>query len=630
MSRAGDRSFCKRESVLDQVLEKSTAASASTLGADIQREQVAMLYHAGRTAMVGIPSTAIVASIVFWSLLDVLLLVAWSSAILILTGIRGVLLYTYHRDPARQERYRIWSRRYLWLEAAIGMTYGIAAAIVPSQEPLYQFFILTLLTGTVAGALPIIGMIRHIYLTFIAPIIFCSAIAVLIQPDAVHTVLGVLVLIFGGIMVMADHNYVESLLGQLQARFENQRLMNELSSSNKTLAREIDARKKFEASLKVSTEKYQSLALFNRKLLESLPVGIIHLDDRMQVSYMNPCMVDLLGMDSMPSADSPPNISELAPLMVLGMRNVLVKLYNREPFSQAIHIRNKKGYELDLDMLGVPVATDSEGSGAVIIAVDVSHRAMLEMRLRQSANQAQEANVAKTAFLANMSHEFRTPLNAIIGYTELMFDTLEDMGPEDIKDDLNRVKTAGVHLLSLINEVLDYSKIESGKMELFLENIVIPRLLNDVSTTTEPMVSVKHNRLIVEYEEDIGNMVADDVKVKQILLNLVSNAAKSTAEGQIGLSVERVQQAGRDMIHFQVSDTGIGIAQDKLEKIFDAFDQADTSTTRKFGGTGLGLAICRSYAKLMGGNIWVESRPGEGSTFHVSIPAEVQVVDSGH
>ena len=242
-------------------------------------------------------------------------------------------------------------------------------------------------------------------------------------------------------------------------------------------------------------------------------------------------------------------------------------------------------------------------------------------------DRAEEANRSKSTFLANMSHELRTPLNAIIGYSEMLQEEAEDLGQEDFIPDLAKIQSAGKHLLNLINGVLDLSKIEAGRMELYLETFSVEELVHGVQSTIKPLMEKNGNVFEVTAGGEVGAIHADLTKTRQILLNLLSNAAKFTAQGKVTLEVARKASQGRDWIRFRVTDSGIGMTAEQIHKVFEPFSQADVSTTRQYGGTGLGLSICKRFSEMMGGDIFVESELGHGSVFTVQLP--VQVAEAG-
>ena len=239
-------------------------------------------------------------------------------------------------------------------------------------------------------------------------------------------------------------------------------------------------------------------------------------------------------------------------------------------------------------------------------------------QLLVARNEAEQASRAKSIFLANMSHELRTPLNAILGYSEMLAE--EHHEDRTTVDDLERIHASGAHLLALINDVLDLSKIEAGKMELLLEAIEIDELLEQLTFTVGALISKRRNRLVTQFEPDCGAIATDRTKLRQVMLNLIANAAKFTEAGLITLSARRVQQSDRGpMLEFSVSDTGIGMTSGQLERVFEEFEQADTSTTKQYGGTGLGLSLCRRLAHLLEGEIEAVSEPGQGSTFTLRV-----------
>lgn len=236
---------------------------------------------------------------------------------------------------------------------------------------------------------------------------------------------------------------------------------------------------------------------------------------------------------------------------------------------------------------------------------------------------AEAANRTKSQFLANMSHELRTPLNAIIGYSEMLNEEAEELGQADFIPDLQKIQAAAKHLLSLINDVLDLSRIEAGKMALDLETFDVAPMLQEVVTTMGPLLEKNANALEVRQADDLGVMRADRIKVQQSLLNLLSNACKFTEHGTVTLDAVREVLDGAAWMTFSVTDNGIGMTPEQMEKLFQVFSQADESTTRKYGGTGLGLSISQRFCQMMGGQITVESELGKGSIFNIRLPAEV-------
>ncbi|MEG4571347.1 HAMP domain-containing sensor histidine kinase [Microcoleus sp. N3A4] len=293
--------------------------------------------------------------------------------------------------------------------------------------------------------------------------------------------------------------------------------------------------------------------------------------------------------------------------------------------------------------LQVPVTTSDEvGMLATSLNELIQRVAEYTEELHEAKVAAEAANRSKSAFLANMSHELRTPLNAIINYSEMLQEDAQDSGSEDFLPDLEKIQTAGKHLLDMISDILDISKIEAGHVTLYLENFDVATMIEEVMTTAQPLVEKKGNALALKAKGELGTMYADQPKVRQILLNLLSNAAKFTEKGVITIGVERIiieksrsakQNKNNDfysgsnytsqVLIFRVSDTGIGMTDEQLEQIFKPFTQADASTTRKYGGTGLGLTISQRLCQILGGEIRVESEDGKGSTFIVSLPERV-------
>jgi signal transduction histidine kinase/CheY-like chemotaxis protein len=253
----------------------------------------------------------------------------------------------------------------------------------------------------------------------------------------------------------------------------------------------------------------------------------------------------------------------------------------------------------------------------------VKHISERLAHLENAVAEARNANLAKSQFIANMSHELRTPLNAVIGYSEMLAEEAEDLGALDFVPGLKKIHAAGTHLLGLINGILDISKIEAGKMDLYTESFAVAQVLNEIASTVRPLIEKKNNRLEIKNAAMLGSIHADLTKVRQILLNLLSNASKFSENEVITLEGERINNEEGEWLILRVIDRGIGMTPEQKSKLFQAFSQADVSTTRRFGGTGLGLAISKEFALMMGGRIEVDSEFGKGTQFTVCLPVYV-------
>ena len=358
-----------------------------------------------------------------------------------------------------------------------------------------------------------------------------------------------------------------------------------------------------------------------RLAVETLGEGVIITDAEDVIVYVNSRMAEISGHDResmvgmhvidllVPDEDRP----EYQERMALRMQGV------SEQYE--VSFRKKDGERFWAAVNGSPL-TDGSGRivGTVGAVMDITERKRIEEELVAAVDAAEDASRAKSAFLANMSHELRTPLNAIIGYSEMLHEELGERGLEDLVPDVAKIHGSGKHLLRLINDILDVSKIEAGKMDLLPEIFDAATLVRDVAATIRPLVEDHANSLAVTCSDGIGLMKADLTRVRQVLLNLLSNAAKFTQGGRVALEADRVPMNGSWWVRFRVRDTGIGMSPDQLARLFKAFTQADVSTTRRYGGTGLGLVISRQLCQMMGGEVTVESEPGVGSTFTVLLP----------
>jgi PAS domain S-box-containing protein len=344
------------------------------------------------------------------------------------------------------------------------------------------------------------------------------------------------------------------------------------------------------------------------ELVRNNPVAIVTLNREYRIVECNPAFERLFGYSQEEAVGR-----DLDSLIATAATHDEATTYSRDALDRPVHglgqRQRKDGTLVDVELLGVPVIVDGERVGLMGLYHDITE-------LLGARRDAEAANKAKSDFLASMSHELRTPLNAIIGYSEMVQEELADLGHTQLEQDVDKVGVAGRHLLSLINDILDLSKIEAGRMDVHLETFEIAPMLDVVITTATPLVGKNGNRLDVKRPTNGLSMHADLTKVRQMLLNLLSNASKFTDKGTITLGVEERD----DDVLFTVRDTGIGMTAPQVSKLFTPFAQAETSTAGKYGGTGLGLAITRRFARLMGGDVSVDSAMGSGSTFTIRLP----------
>ena len=375
------------------------------------------------------------------------------------------------------------------------------------------------------------------------------------------------------------------------------------------------ARKQVEAERMLLDQRVRDQQFYTRSLIESNIDALITTDPRGIITDVNKQMEALTGCTRDELIGAPfkdyftdPERAEAGIKLVLGES----KLTDYE-----LTARARDGKETVVSYNATTFHDrDRKLQGVFAAARDVTERKRYEQSLQQ-------ANRAKSVFLANMSHEIRTPMNAILGFSEMLQKKAVERQLDEFGADLEKINAAGKHLLALINDILDLSKIEAGKMELFLESFDVAELIDEVASTIRPLVEKNANTLHIERAPDLGVMHADQIKVRQGLFNLLSNAAKFTQEGKITLDAGRESMDGSEWIVFRVTDTGIGLSPEQIVKLFQDFTQADASTTRKFGGTGLGLALTRRFCQMMGGDVTVHSVPGEGSVFTIKLPAVV-------
>ena len=377
-----------------------------------------------------------------------------------------------------------------------------------------------------------------------------------------------------------------------------------------------------QAAIAIENARLYTEAQRQRRYFEAVvqnsPVAIVTLDLDGRIVALNPAFERLFGYDRDDALDAnldelindPETLAEATDYTVAAAAGQLAHGIGKR--------RRRDGSYLDVELAGVPVEVGGESVGIVALYHDMTE--LLEAR-----RDAEEANRAKSQFLANMSHELRTPLNAIIGYSEMLEEEAEEAGLREFVPDLGKIQGAGRHLLSLINDILDLSKIEAGRTEIVTERVDLGTLVREVEDTTRPLVARNGNTLQVAIDPSMRPVVTDAMKLRQVLLNLLSNASKFTEQGTIRMDVGPDPLNGAHFL-VRVADDGIGMTEEQMGRLFVAFSQAENTTSRRYGGTGLGLAISRRFCILLGGDLTVESDPGHGSAFTVRLPCNAAPV----
>jgi signal transduction histidine kinase len=540
--------------------------------------------------------------------------VIWLLFIVSVVALRVALYLWYRRAEPADADASVWSRRLLAVLALTGFGWGAGGVVMMSMAPpVYAVLIAFVLGGMAAGGMPSLSRIFEAYVVFAVPLLTPAIFFFALQ----GTELGISVAIMGALLLtfltaMGRRQEI-NLVAAMRIATENRNLVHDLR-------REIGEREQVELQLRHRenmlahaqriaqmgtwewdiandrvTSSLENLRLFGRAE-DTAPYSyetflqVVHPDDRERVDDI---IKKTVAEGSSYSCD---------------YRIVLPDGGERVIFEQA-------------DVTG-----DEAGRSMLITGTnfDITDRYRTQERLRRAMQEAEAASDAKSQFLANMSHELRTPLNAIIGYSEILKEDALDRGETSFIPDLERINLAGRHLLELISDVLNLSRIEAGRADLVLETIELLPFLKEVVATVQPLISANGNVFTLDCPDDVGEIFSDATKLRQILYNLLSNAGKFTENGDIRLQVSRfiddAEAGGAEWIRFVVSDTGIGIASEDLENVFMAFERSEAGRGSRYDGTGLGLAICRHYSEMLGGAISVKSEAGRGSMFTVRLP----------
>ena len=356
--------------------------------------------------------------------------------------------------------------------------------------------------------------------------------------------------------------------------------------------------------------------------VEYSPASVLMTNPQGTIKYVNLKFTEITGFTREETIGKNPHILQSGQTPIEVYKDLWKTILSGKEWRGEI-LNKKKNGELYWEAASILPITSSSGEIQYFIALqeDITKRKQVEQEIHKAREAAEAASLAKSRFLANMSHELRTPLNAIIGYSEMLREEAAELEQKSFRDDLQKILGAGRHLLGLINDVLDLSKIEAGKFELDVEQFELTDLMENVISTAKPLMEMHNNTFGIESNGELGKMETDPTKLQQVLINLLSNAAKFTENGDITLTATRETINDRDWLTFRVIDTGIGMDEEQLKRVFDEFSQADRSTTRKYGGTGLGLTISHRLCQMLQGDISVKTTPGAGSTFTVRLPA---------
>ncbi|MCI0711380.1 MAG: PAS domain S-box protein [Chloroflexi bacterium] len=360
-------------------------------------------------------------------------------------------------------------------------------------------------------------------------------------------------------------------------------------------------------------------------IFENISDSVILTDLSGKIIDINPATVRLFGYEREELIGKTPAEMWHVPRTGVSVNEQIIQgIHQNGRWQGEIEVVRRDKVHRVMDVTALPLV-DSDGSRIATIGVsqDITDRKAAEQAMKQAKEAAEDANKAKTNFLASMSHELRTPLNAVIGYTELIIEEARHNKLETVEVDAIKISSASRHLLGIINDILDIARIEAGRVHLSLTSFSIAYLVDDVRAAVEPLIAKNGNIFIMEIADDVKKLYGDELRVRQMLVNLLGNAAKFTHSGTVSLNIHSANRG----INFVVSDTGIGIKEDELERLFEAFTQSEENSTRTYGGTGLGLAITRRLCDIMGGSISVQSEVGKGSTFTLWLPDIAQIPD---
>ena len=587
-------------------------------------ERVRLLYSSIRLVALATLINAAILAVLQRNAVGLSVAVPWFVCIALSIGWRVLLSYRFHRAAPADAEMAAWGRRYIVSAFVTGAVWGVAGMLMlPADSPPHQVLTAFVLGGMAAGAVTTLSRLFAAFVAFTVPTLVPVAIHFALRGGETGYGMAGMYALFLVYLLYAARAQSDALGHSLDLAQKNRALVGNLTAQsadaerlNLELRREIDVRGLVEAELReregalANAQRIAGLGSWQWDMRTNLITGS---EEAKRIFGISPEVASIRFDDflAMVHPDDRQGLSEA--IQQAARQSAPYSFQHRVVMAGGVERMVHERGEIVFGADGQPLLMNGTSH-------DVTDLHRIHTELRAAQVQAEAASQAKSQFLANMSHEFRTPLNAIIGYSEILREDAEAAGQSQGIVDLDRINTAGRHLLALVNEVLDFSRIEAGRTELFQETFDLSALIDEVAATVRPLIESNRNTLVIDYPRDLGPIYADATKLRQIFYNLLSNAAKFTEAGRIEVTARRRTDNG-DWFILEVRDSGIGIPAERIETIFNAFDQLDPGTTRKYGGTGLGLAITRHFCEAMGGAITVESAPGVGSTFTVRLPA---------
>ncbi|MDH5558036.1 MAG: ATP-binding protein [Alphaproteobacteria bacterium] len=582
------------------------------------REQVRLIYSGVSYATLVTLTVGIILMHAHRHTASIQLLTGWSSYMLAGLALRILLVWRFHATRAIDgNRLAIWLRLYIAAIMLLGVGWGATGILfMPPESPPLQFLTAFVLAAVAVGSMTILAVVYFACAAFLVLALLPITLDAIVVGGEFGPLMAIMcgfLLAFGLLFSRRQHDVI---LRSLRLGFDNANLVNDLTTE-KRRAERLNANLRHQEEVLARAQRIAGIGSWEWDILADEMRGSEEAYNIFGVDRDVPMITFNQFMELVHPEDRD-NVTDA----------IRASIEQCEPYSIEHRIIRADGEEKVLLEQG-ELTFDERGDPVAMTGVthDITDRYKMEEDLRNVSFAADAASRAKSQFLANMSHELRTPLNAIIGYSELLREEAEDRGETSEMADLDRIGAAGRHLLSLVNEVLDLSKVEAGKTELTIQEFDVKSLIDEIVDTVTPMAARNDNNLSVNVGDEIGMMRSDPTKLRQVLLNLLSNAAKFTEAGDIRLSaVRQGSNLGPDNpgnMVFTVSDTGHGIAPDQIDAAFTAFEQTDSSRNGTQGGTGLGLPLSRHFCAMMGGTIALESELGKGSIFTVRLPAEI-------